>query len=519
MNIGREIRKWGRYFLLAFFILSSGTCRPAESTLVLLFSNDTHGIFQPRKIREGDRIRLVGGMEAASHYVTQIRSQEENVLLIDTGDVMTGTIATTLPYRGVTGGAMPEFLNLLGYDIRCYGNHAFDLGQDNVRAIESLCDMPTIMANIVYQDTGELFAPQPYAILTSGDLRIGVIAVMEEFFLLEVSPEKVQGLAIEPIVPTLERWLPEIRNQSDLVVVLLHSKYFDAPRVARSVPGIDVILVASEDGRFETINGVLIKSTLGHQRTLGYLKLQLRGKKIAAHEEKLIWLWADEDLQPDSRITSLVAEIEASIEQEYRKIVGESGFDYKSPGYSSIENSLGNWITDVMRWKAGTDIGLLNSGGIRADIFSGPITVRTLYEVSPFFNILVMFQISGRELKQILETDIERGRDRLQISGMRYTYHPRGTRPVGQRVDFLAVGDHIVFRDGELIKPDQLYSVVSNDYVVAQARKKYFGFPVEKQRETEITLTDAMIEWLQKNRVLVCSIEERIVEIKSEHTR
>lgn len=519
MNIGSMIRKRGRFFLLVFFILSSGACRPAERSLVLLFSNDTHGIFQPRRIRDGDTVRLVGGMEAASHYVNQIRAQEKNFLLIDTGDVMTGTLATTLTYRGVPGGAMPEFLNLLGYDIRCYGNHAFDLGQDNVRAIESLCDMPTIMANIIYQDTGELFAPKPYAILTSGDLRIGVIAVMEEYFLTEVSPEKVQGLAIEPIVDSLERWLPEIRSQSDLVIVLLHSKFFDAPRIARAVPGMDVILVASEEGRFETVNGVLIKSTLGHQRTLGYLKLELRGKKIVDHQEKLIWLWADEELQPDSRVTSLVNEVEASIEEEYRKIVGESGFDYKCPEYSSLENSLGNWITDVMRWKTGADIGLLNSGGIRADIFSGPITVRAIHEVSPFRNTLVLFQISGLELKQILETDIERGRDRLQISGMRYTYHPRETRHDGQRVDYLAVGDQAVFRDSELLLPDQMFSVVSNDYVVAQARGKYFGFPIKKQHETGISLTNAMIEWLQKNRVLVCAIQERIVEINSEHTR
>ncbi len=71
---------------------------------------------------------------------------------------------------------------------------------------------------------------------------------------------------------------------------------------------------------------------------------------------------------------------------------------------------------------------------------------------------------------------------------------------------------------GTLNLPDQLFSVVSNDYIVAQATDKYFGFPVKNLRTTGFSLTNAMIEWLEKNHVLVCSIEERIVEIKSENT-
>jgi len=499
---------------LFILILWLPACRAPERELVILFSNDTHGTFQPQKIKDGDTVRLVGGMEAASHHINRIRARDKNVLLIDTGDIMTGTLAATLPYSGAMGGAMPEFLNLLGYDLRAHGNHAFDLGQENLKAIEGLSDMPIVMANIVFQESGELFAPEPYHILSRDGVRVGVVAVMEEFFLGEVLPDRIEGLDILPIVPTLKRWMPELRRKSDIVVVLVHSKFYDGQRVAREVQGVDVVLVASEDGLFEEIDGVLVKSTRGHQKTLGYLKLHLRGRSIVGYEEDLIWLWADVDLTPALEVTALVRKVETSIEEEYERIIGDAGFDYMGPGYDSIENSLGNWITDVMRWKTGAAIGLLNSGGIRADIYSGPISVRSLHEVSPFQNKLVKFEVSGLQLRQIFETDIERNRDRFQVSGMRYTYHPRDARPIGKRVDFLAVGDDVVVRDGRLLLPDAAYSVVSNDYVVGQARRKYFGFEVKGAQTTGFHLTQVMVEWLQENRILTCSLEDRIVELK-----
>ena len=431
------------FCLLIFLLGFSFPVDPPAETLVIVFSNDTHGSIQPHKMKYQGEIRLVGGMEAASHYINQIREQEENVLLIDTGDIMTGTLASVIEYNGVLGGAMPEFLNRLGYDIRTHGNHAFDLGQANAKAIEGITKPPMVLANLVHRDTQELFCSAPYHILEKGHLQIGVIAVMEENFMTEVYPNNVKGLEILPIIPTLQKYMPEIKEQSDLVIVLMHSKFYDGESGRPEIPGVDIVLVASEDAQFAEIDGVLISSTYGHQQTLGESKDECKKGEIVEHEHSLIWLWADTELFPSPEISSLVKEMESSIESEYMKAIGQTDFDYKCPGYDSIENSLGNWITDVMRWKTGAEIGIHNSGGIRSDIFAGPISKKTLYEVSPFRNNLVTFELTGAQLKEIFELDVERGRDRIQVSGLHYTYYPKYSKPFGQRIDYLAVGkDH-----------------------------------------------------------------------------
>ena len=510
------MRKIGLLIVLALGIIIVLSCTSTPKTLVLLHSNDTHGTFHPQRIRVDGKMRLIGGMQAASHYINKIRSVEPNLLLIDSGDLMTGTLASRIEYQGVPGGAMPEFLNRLGYDIRCHGSHAFDMGFETAIQLEELAQCPVIMANLVYKDTGKLFSSAPYHIFDKNGLKVGVVAVMEESFPEEVTKENIQALEVLPIIPTLNSYMPELDKQTDLIIVLVHADFPDGEKVAREVPGVDVALVASNEGRFAEINGVLVKSTIGRQKTLGRLKLEVKNDRIVSYAEDLVWLWADVELQPSREVSELVEEVEGNIKKEFFRVIGKSDVDYLCKNYESIESALGNWITDVIREKTGAQVALQNSGGIRADINAGPVSRRDIFALSPFRNTLVKFKMTGLQLKNAMEMDIERGRDRLQISGMKYTYYPKHTKPRGERVNYLMIAGDVVVKNGKLLLPDNIYSVVSNDYVVGQAKDKYFGFAIVDPIDTEIALSMVLMEWLEKNKSLTCTLQDRIVEIKSE---
>ena len=487
------------------------------STITLLHSNDTHGTYRSYKVRKDGAERLVGGMEAVSHYLNGIRAREENVLMIDTGDILTGTLAAALEYQGVTGGVMVEFFNRLGYDIWGFGNHEFDKGQKNMQGLIKLAKFPTVMSNIVYEKDNKLFSPEPYHIMVKEELKVGIIAAMEENFLTEVHKDRIVGLNVLPIISTLNSYVPLMDEQTDLIVVIAHSTFNEGVRIARNVPGIDVVLVAAEDGKFQDVNGVLVKSTFGHQKTLGLLKLEVQNDRIADYDEKLIWLWADMDLSPSHSITSLVKEVDELVGTEYRKIIGEAKIDLTLQRYpnemAQVESSLGNWITDVMRWQTGTQIGLHNSGAIRADLLAGPICMEEIFEVCPFRNTLLVFKLTGQQLKQAFEMDVERNQDRLQISGMKYRYYAKGAKPFGQRVDYLEVNGDILVKGGKVFAPEKTYTVVSNDYLVGQAEEKYFGFPVSDPQIKGLQLIQALKEWLDKFKVLEYRVEERIKEI------
>jgi 2',3'-cyclic-nucleotide 2'-phosphodiesterase (5'-nucleotidase family) len=181
---------------------------------------------------------------------------------------------------------------------------------------------------------------------------------------------------------------------------------------------------------------------------------------------------------------------------------------------AAVESPLGDWITDVMRWKTGAQVALHNNGAIRADIKAGPVTKAQVFNVSPFHNTLILFRLSGRQIKDLLENDVERGWDRIQVSGLKYRYYPQALRPLGQRVEEVEVDGEVLVKQGVLLQPDKSYSVVSNDYLVGQAKDKYFGFPVSEARDTGHSLNQALMEWLEKHKVLDYAEPHRIIELK-----
>ena len=483
-----------------------------SETIIFLHSNDTHGIYKPFKIKTEDGDKWVGGMEATCHYINTIREKNDHVFFIDTGDIMTGTLATELEYKDVTGGLMIEFLNSLGCDVWCFGNHEFDLGLENALGLAGLANFPTLMSNIVYKDSGQLIPVNPYHVSHVGGLNVGFIAVMSEKFLIEVLKDRVERLDILKVVPTVRSYVSELDKKTDLIVVMFHGKFHEAMDIAHNVPGIDILLVASEEGRFEVVNRVLIQSTHGHQKSLGYLKVDVRNDRVVDYEGKQIWLWADDQLRPSPQIKTLVKYVDEKVGSEYAKVIGIAKHDYFYKG-KVVENSLGNWMTDVMRWKTGAEIGLHNSGGIRDDILSGPITKGDIFEVSPFRNTLVVFELTGKEIKDLLEHDVEKDWDRLQVSGMSYAYYPKSSKPFGQRIERISINGKILAEEGKLIHPDKIFTVVSNNYLVSQAKDKYFGFPIKETKDTGVLINQVLIGWLEKHKVLDYRIEGRILKI------
>ena len=252
------------------------------------------------------------------------------------------------------------------------------------------------------------------------------------------------------------------------------------------------------------------------QGAIGHLVLDIQDGRIVDHKEGLIWLWADGEMNPEPEIIRLVKDVEESIGSDYGEIIGESKRDHlcKAPG---IESTLGNWIADVMVWKTGAKIAFHNSGGIRADILRGPISKADVFAVSPFFNTLVMFDLTGQQIKDLLEFDIDKGRDRLQVSGIRYSYFSRKDRKYGQRVHRVEVNGEVIVRDGIVLEADRVFQAVSNNYLIGHADTKYFGFHVEDIRRTGESLDSVLIGWLRKNRVLDYEVEGRIKLVRLNH--
>ena len=141
--------------------------------LTILHTNDTHSRLEPFPM-DGGRNQGLGGIAARAQLITQIRQQEEQVLLFDAGDIFQGT-----PYFNLYKGE-PEIkaMSSMKYDATTIGNHDFDAGMENLATqLSRHANFPMLIANYDFTGTPMEYKTQPYKIFKKGKLKIGVFGV------------------------------------------------------------------------------------------------------------------------------------------------------------------------------------------------------------------------------------------------------------------------------------------------------------------------------------------------------
>jgi 5'-nucleotidase len=122
------------------------------------------------------------------------------------------------------------------------------------------------------------------------------------------------------------------------------------------------------------------------------------------------------------------------------------------------ESALGNFVAGGQRSLAGTDFALVPTGGPRMGIDPGPVTYGELFSVQPSGRDLIRMELSGKEVRQALETRYGPNQDHLlAVSGLRYAYNP--TRPLGNHVTALALPEGTnIDSDEDYISPSTAFS-------------------------------------------------------------
>ena len=124
---------------------------------------------------------------------------------------------------------------------------------------------------------------------------------------------------------------------------------------------------------------------------------------------------------------------------------------------------MGNLVADAMLERVkdqGIEIAIANSGGLRASIDAGDVTMGEVLTVLPFQNTLSTFQITGETLVAALENGVSQvadGSGRFpQVSGMSFAVDL--TQEPGSRVSNVMIG-------GEPVDMAKVYGAVSNNFV------------------------------------------------------
>ena len=543
-------------FALALLAGAAGGPAAADDGLVrlhLIWTNDVHGHVAPEPARfmNPEFPPPLGGGASLLNYVKQVRAEAaangERVLLVDAGDVFQGA-----PVGSKTkGDAVVEFFNVAGYDAIAPGNHDFDMGRENCERLARMTDAPWLCANLRDEATGELVDwVQPTLTFETGGLKIGLIGIVTPATVHMSFPDNIRGLIFDPMAPAIERWRDQLRAEGcDIVGLLIHEGLPYDPdagwaRIAQSqneaedrqsdaggygyvqtgsmnlmelvnhVSGIDFAVGGHTHRGYhepwiDPVNHTICVESFGNGSSVGHIVLVMDpasgtivGWEPAHDRGTLITLFEDE-LWPDAEMTAALQPYIELTEKEMGRRIGSSAVNLTRGGPGA--NLVGNLVTDAMREHFDADFSFQNLGGLRADVPAGDITARDIFSILPFGNELVVVQMKGEMLRQLVERKVRGDSGGICISGAKVRFNK--SRPDMDRVCEFLVG-------GEPLDNEKTYRVVCTTFLMEGNSGLDFltTIPADRIELTQITTAEAVEAFIRKHSPVRPRVDDRWVE-------
>ena len=479
--------------------------------LTIMHTNDTHA-------------NLDNAPKRAT-LVKQLRAANENSLLLDAGDVFSGT----LYFNQFEGQADLALMNYMGYDAMVFGNHEFDLGssaEGHAALAEFVgnADFPMLGANVNFSgDTnmsplvaGEAFTKTA----ANGQIYSGVVKEVngEEVGIFGLTTAETESISspgdveFTDYLDAAEEAVTWFEGQGvNKIVALTHIGYDDNAAIdndrtlATEVDGIDVIVGGHTHTEIQPpveVEDTVIVQANEYGKFLGQLDVTFDEEgNVTEFAGELHDTGKDSEVAEDAGAVEALAPYKEEVEDLKEEEIGVEANVFLNGtrgefGIRLSETNLGNFITDGMLAKAktineNTTIAMQNGGGIRASIEEGPITYGEVLTVLPFGNSLAIMEVTGQEIKDALEHSVreypkENG-GFLHVSGMFFNYD--GKAPAGERVlsVFVDTGDE----NYDELDLEETYTVATNTFT-AKGGDGYdmFGKAYAEGRVTEPGFTD-----------------------------
>jgi len=360
------------------------------------------------------------------------------VVTVTAGDDLVGTVFDELLYEESGKGpihAAYRVYSVAGVDIAALGNHDLDMGADKLATVlrrEAL--FPVLSANLAHCPWLQNLC-FPAALLVIKGIRIGLIGLTTP---AQVIHRTNGGFRILHPVETLHNLLPAIRPLCDVLIVVSHLGYSLAStsavveeagdvELAQSLPAGSVHLIVgghthdalNEHGLSDDtiINGIPIVQAGTNGRFVGEVRLTLHPTPVVT-QVRLIptdELPVDDDFER-TQVQPLVAQVRSLLAQPLGQVADHPDLlpTAVHSGLAAGESALANFITDAMVARclaAGypVDMAMIDASTICCGLPTGGLlTFEDAFNLMPHMDIIQICQISGAQLKDLLDDNARR---------------------------------------------------------------------------------------------------------------
>ena len=433
-----------------------------ETELVILSVNDMHA--------------NIDMFPKFATLVDSLRAIYPDMLLFSAGDNRTGNPVNDqydpVNYPVIT------LMNEVGFDLCAVGNHEWDGNIISLQDDIERAKFPFICANVFIPETVNLDV-KPFVTMEHQGVKMAVIGMIEVRHdgIPGAHPDNLKLVSFkrpEVVLPDYKY----LRNQNDVVILLSHCGLEDDMELAQANPWLDAIIGGHTHTLVEKpdeTNGVLITQSGSHLRYAKLVKLRVKGHKVI--DKEAIVLDVNKVSRKKSEIKQLVDKFNDSPILNEPIAIAKSEFENPE--------ELGCMITDALCEISGADFAFQNTGGVRiTHMKKGPITVKDVYSIDPFNNEVVVYQMTGAQVKKyILNTYRKNGGYPSYVSGMTYTVSDDGKTVW-------------VNMKGEEFSTQKVYKVAMNSYMASTVT-------IESEDEGQsmfMTSEEMVIEFLRKHK-------------------
>jgi len=489
---------------------------PADIVIDYLSLNDLHGTVDDSASKSNP------GMARVATFIKGEMAKNPNTFLVSAGDQYQGSSISNLTY----GDVVNDILKHLGMITSAVGNHEFDWGADHIVRWAEEGGFPFVASNIEVTDAAKPEGwddhVKPYYVheVTVGDetLKIGFIGIATPETSYKTAAEHVEGFTFTDPAAATNKWAKVLREEEgvDAVLALTHLGGFQNSEGVISGEIVAYAEAVSVDGIFighthQTVNGEIndIKIVQGQFNGRSISKLSLTFE-VTADGPVLSDITGTvtnlrnmkESLVEDPAVKAIIDEYYVVLGPILDEVIGSVEADLPHNTNDMEVTPMGQFVAKTMAEVGGTQIGIINGGGIRGGFEAGDITMGTMYSILPFDNALVTFNVSGAELKKLIDHGINSPDFRSgQFYGIEVWYDKDA--PYKERVNSIRL------LDGSIVQDDKMYSVSTLDFIF-DGGDKYDFSKAEDVVETYLPVRNLITEAIREMEVIDFTFEQNL---------
>jgi 2',3'-cyclic-nucleotide 2'-phosphodiesterase (5'-nucleotidase family) len=414
-----------------------------------------------------------GGLSRVAHVRDSILKVNPNTYMFMAGDFLNPSLLGTIKVDGerLRGRQMIEVMNAMDFDLVTFGNHEFDLDEEDLQKRLNESEFQWITSNIYQvreegkgpfkiQKEDTIAIPDSY-ILSIDDGKGGTLDI--GFLSVTLPSNPKEYVHYEDVFSSANSIYESMKDKADLVMGLTHLAVEQDQELARQLPDIPFIMGGHEHNSMLLEEGnTLISKADANAKTIYIHTFTYNTKtKELKIDSKLFPI--DERIASQPEVATIINKWTGILELKIKEVIDDPSevihqsdipFDGTDSASRGIQTNLGEMITAALAWAYDNDVdaALTNGGSIRIDdMLPNDLTSIDVFRILPFGGSVLKVDLKGKLLTKILD----------------FGKSKRGTGAYLQRHNIGVDADTGVWLvKGNKIDPNKTYTVAFSDFLL-----------------------------------------------------